>query len=181
VAAAAEEFNRGGFHGTDSNRIARAAGYAPGTFYKHFDDKRAIFLAAYDRWVTTEWAAIERAVAVGGGAPEVAGRVVDLVLDLHRRWRGFRASLMALVAVDAEVRRFYRGQRRRQLRLLADLRARLGSAPGSAAADAVLLFTLERTCDAIANGEVKDLGLAFARVRGVLRAEVLAHLRGGRS
>ncbi len=46
VAAAARAFNRAGYHGTDSNRIARAAGYAPATFYKHFADKRAIFVAA---------------------------------------------------------------------------------------------------------------------------------------
>ena len=38
VAAAAAVFNRDGYHGTDSNRLARAAGYAPATFYKHFPD-----------------------------------------------------------------------------------------------------------------------------------------------
>jgi AcrR family transcriptional regulator len=55
VAAGANEFNRVGYGGTDSNRIARAAGYAPGTFYKHFADKRDVFLAAYEAWVTAEW------------------------------------------------------------------------------------------------------------------------------
>ena len=54
----ARVFNRDGFHGTDSNRIARAAGYAPGSFYKHFADKRAIFLEAWEAWVTAEWAAV---------------------------------------------------------------------------------------------------------------------------
>src|SRR5439155_19483347 len=60
VAAAAREFGRVGYDGTDSNRLARAAGYAPGTFYKHFADKRAIFLEAYRAWVTAEWVAIDR-------------------------------------------------------------------------------------------------------------------------
>src|ERR1700733_4737197 len=50
VAAAAKLFNQTGYHGTDSNRIAKAAGYSAGVFYKHFNDKRAIFLAAYEGW-----------------------------------------------------------------------------------------------------------------------------------
>src|ERR1700752_2615921 len=58
VTTAAAVFNRVGYHGTDSNRLARAAGYAPATFYKHFAHKRAIFLAAYEAWVTAEWEAI---------------------------------------------------------------------------------------------------------------------------
>jgi len=178
VAAAARTFNRAGYHGTDSNRLARAAGYAPATFYKHFADKRAIFLAAYERWVTTEWAEVEHEVARGGRPEDVAARIVDLVLDLHRRWRGLRSSLLALVVTDREVRRFYRAQRRRQLGMLADLRARLGSASGSAAEDAVLLFSLERTCDAIANGELDDLDIALDPVLAALRARVVAHLRG---
>src|SRR3981189_941127 len=44
VEAAAQIFNSDGFHGTDTNRIAKAAGYTPGTFYTHFPDQRAIFL-----------------------------------------------------------------------------------------------------------------------------------------
>src|SRR5215813_7281496 len=79
LAAAARELNRRGFHGTDSNRIARAAGYAPGTFYKHFTDKTDVFLAVYDAWVRTEWAAIGRAVDRG------AADIVALVLAHHRR------------------------------------------------------------------------------------------------
>jgi AcrR family transcriptional regulator len=146
-------------------------------FYKHFADKREIFLAAYERWVTTEWAAIEREIAAGGGVGEVTTRIVALVLDLHRRWRGLRSSLLGLVVTDARVRRFYREQRRRQLRMLADLRRRLGSAPRSAAEDAVLLFGLERTCDAVANGELRDLGLAVGPVLAALRERVMAHLR----
>ncbi len=177
VAAAAHAFNSVGYQGTDSNRIARAAGYAPATFYKHFDDKRAIFLAAYERWVTNEWAAIEREAAKGGDARKLVAGIVDLVLEAHRRGRGLRSSLLAFLAADAEVRRFYRAQRRRQLAMFENLRARLRAAPRTAAEDAVLLFTLERTSDAVANGEVADLGLDRKAVRGALCARILAHLR----
>ncbi|HUI24953.1 MAG TPA: TetR/AcrR family transcriptional regulator, partial [Candidatus Kryptonia bacterium] len=176
VVAAAEVFNRDGYHGTDSNCIARAAGYAPGTFYKHFPDKRAILLAVYEEWVTNEWAAVEDALKAGGRATAVATRVVDLVLGLHRRWRGVRASLLSVVATDPEVRRFYRGQRRRQLRMLRELRAATHGPPHSAEEDAVLLFTLERTCDAVANGELQDLGLCLAPTIEVLRKLVRRHI-----
>ena len=38
--------------------------------------------------------------------------------------------------------------------------------------DAVLLYTLERVCDAIAEGELRDLGLAVEPTIDVLRALV---------
>lgn len=173
VAAAALVFNRDGYHGTDSNRLARAAGYAPATFYKHFPDKRAMLLAAYEAWVTTEWRAIGAALRTVASPAERAERIVDLVLAHHRRWRGLRASLRALVATDPVARRFHRAQRRRQLTILAGLR------PGAEASarrvdDAILLFTLERTLDAVAEGELAALGLplepVLARVRDLVQA-----------
>ena len=175
LAAAAREFNRVGYHGTDSNRLARAAGYAPGTFYKHFADKRAIFLAVYEAWVTAEWAAVGRALRAGGRPDEIATRVVEMVLRLHRRWRGLRASLRALVAADPVARKFYRGQRRRQLELLASFRA----ARRVREADAVMLYTLERVCDAVADGELRELGLAVEPTVALLRDLILPVVRGG--
>ena len=176
VEAAARLFNRDGFHGTDSNRIARAAGYAPGSFYKHFADKRAIFLEVYEGWVTAEWQAVERAIAAGGSAEATAARIVALLLAFHRRWRGFRASLRALVATDAAARRCHRRQRARQLKLLREMRVRLRDPARSAEEDALLLFTLERVCDAAADGELRDLGLSSAamvrRLEGLVRAQL---------
>jgi len=177
VTAAAAVFNRDGYHGTDSNRLARAAGYAPAMFYKHFPDKRAILLAAYETWVTAEWRAVGAALRSALSTDERARRIVTLVLAHHRRWRGLRASLRALVATDAVARAFHRAQRRRQLEILAELRG-----PGSTRTredDALLLFSLERTCDAIAEGEVAALGLQrsviVARLCELVRAAVAPH------
>src|SRR5262249_38613822 len=75
ITAAARVFNSAGYHGTDSNRLARAAGYAPATFYKHFPDKRAIFLATYEAWVTAEWAEVEREVQAARTPAEAARRI----------------------------------------------------------------------------------------------------------
>ncbi len=159
VAAAAELFNRVGFHGTDSNRIAAQAGYSTGTFYKHFNDKREIFLAAYESWVTAEWQAVSAQIAVGGRPQAMARRLVMLSIDFHTKWRGFRASLLELVFSDAEVRRFYLQQRRRQLDVMRDLRVKMGSRRRRREDDAIFLFTTERTYDAFARGEIHELGL----------------------
>jgi AcrR family transcriptional regulator len=173
VHAAAEIFNREGYGGTDSNRIAKEAGYAPGTFYKHFTDKRDVFLAVYEEWVAREWRDVSATIAAEGTVGERAERIVETFLEHHRRWRGFRASLRALVASDSDVRAFYRKQRRRQLELLARLRA--GRA-GSREADALLLFTLERVADALADGEAEALQLRSSEVHALIVALVRARL-----
>ena len=174
VAAAAAVFNRAGYHGTDSNRLARAAGYAPATFYKHFPDKRAVLLAAYEAWVTAEWDAIGTAFATAPTAAARADRIVTLVLAHHRRWKGLRASLRALVATDPVVRRFHRAQRRRQLDVLARMRGDGSHDPAARVDDALLLFTLERTLDAVAEGETAALGLSEPVVLDRLQTAVRA-------
>jgi AcrR family transcriptional regulator len=176
VAAAATLFNRAGYHGTDSNRIAREAGYSTGVFYKHFADKREIFLAAYETWVASEWQAVGAELSAGGKPEAIARRLVALSIRFHTRWRGLRASLLELVFTDAEVRHFYRTQRRRQLDTMAALRIRIGGKPHPREHDVVHLFTTERTCDAIAQGELRTLGLNREAVVAVLVQSVLKAL-----
>jgi AcrR family transcriptional regulator len=184
VAAAAEVLNRDGYYGTDSNAIARAAGYSPATFYKHFVDKRAILLAAYERWVTTEWDHIGdvlRGETAGrsrarGGAALVARRLTGWIVAHHRRWRGLRASVLALAATDAAVRQCYVAQRRRQLEVLATLRRQGGRPPVDREADAMLLFAFERTCDALAGDEARALALRPRRVETLLVHALTVHL-----
>ncbi len=175
VHAAAEVFNQGGYDGTDSNRLARAAGYSPGTFYKHFADKRQLFLAVYDEWVAREWRDVQEVLAVPGSRDERAARIVAVFLQHHRRWRGVRASLRALVAHDPAVRDFYRAQRRRQLELLAELDAASGRR-ATREADALLLFSIERTADAFADDEPHALGLDGDLLQALLVDLVRARL-----
>ena len=176
VDTAGEIFNRVGYHGTDSNQIAKEAGYATGTFYKHFKDKREAFLAVYEAWVTSEWSAVDTELSSGRNPEETARRLVKLSIDFHTRWRGLRASLIELVFTDEEVRRFYRSQRRRQLDVIAQLRHRLGIPSGRREDDAILLFTTERTYDAIGQGELQALGLDRDIVVEVMVEKVLALL-----
>jgi AcrR family transcriptional regulator len=178
VLAAAQQFEAHGFYGCDTNAIARAAGYAPGTFYKHFADKREVFLAVYKDWVRAEWEQITTLLAHHRSAKTapsvVAGLLADAVLAHHCNWPGFRASLRALVAVDPVVRAEHRRSRKRQLALLQ-------RATGSDRAGAIfLLLTTERVADALADGELEALGLSPARVRAFLAEKLLEQLNSPR-
>lgn len=159
ITAAADQFNRNGYHGTDSNTIAKEAGYATGTFYKHFRDKREIFLAAYDRWLTAQWKEISDTLSEMRNAEETARLLVDVSIKFHTEWRGLRASLMELVFSDPEARKFFRTQRRRQLDLIVELRIRFALPARTSEQDAVHLYMTERVFDAIGQGEIQSLGL----------------------
>ena len=165
VRAAAEIFNRDGYEGTDTNKIARYAGYAPGTFYKHFEDKRAIFVAVYRDWLSREWVEIERAIEKADTTIARAEHIVDVLLAHHRAWYGVRASLHALVRSDPVVRAVYRAERVRQFEALGAWSGRFGAPFATREADALLLFTTERTADAFASGELEALGLDAGRMR----------------
>lgn len=164
IAAAASQFNRFGFHGTDSNAIAKEAGYATGTFYKHFRDKREIFLASYDRWLNAQWKQISEELSAMGESRETAQRIVKLSIRYHTEWKGLRASLMELVFSDAEARKFFRMQRRRQLDLIAELRSRFSLPARTREQDAIHLYMTERIFDAVGQGEIQSLDLDLSVV-----------------
>jgi hypothetical protein len=109
--------------------------------------------------VASEWKAVAVELTAGGTVEEIARRLVALSIDFHARWRGLRSSLLELVFTDAEVKRLYRKQRRRQLDVMAELRTKISAPPRRREDDAIHLFTTERTFDAIAQGELRDLGL----------------------
>jgi AcrR family transcriptional regulator len=157
VEAAATVFNQIGYFATDSNKLARAAGYSPGTFYQHFPDKRAMFLAVYERWVEDEIAELG-AGRLEALAPAARARTfARAVLAHHQRWGVLRASLRALVLTDDVVRDFVLARRRRQLAGLAALRRQLALPSRTRADDWALLLLLERVADSIAWGEAAAL------------------------
>jgi AcrR family transcriptional regulator len=176
ISAAANQFNRFGYHGTDSNIIAKEAGYATGTFYKHFQDKREIFLAVYERWLATEWRGVEDLLSQMRNPEETARRLVDLSIQFHTDWRGLRASLMELVFSDPVARKFFRAQRRRQLDLMAELRSRFNLPCKTREQYAIHLYMTERVFDSIGQGEAQALGLDLGAVVGTMVERVRALL-----
>lgn len=170
--AAEAEFNGPGYFDTDTNRIARAAGYAPQTFYRHFADKTAIFLAVYDRWWRAESGAVGDIARSkpGEGALEA---MADTMIAFHTKWRGFRRALRHLAIVDDRVRA---ARAEARLAQLVAIRALPGQPKRSEADLAAALLKLERVCDAAAEDEFVDLGLSRRDARAaVIEAARVTH------
>jgi AcrR family transcriptional regulator len=168
IQAAAAEFGERGFDGTDSNKIARRAGFAPQTFYRWFKDKTAVFIAVYRDWEEEERRLVGELARQGAG--EAA--VIDAAIQHHRDHRLFRRSLRSLSLQDPIVRLARAESRLRQIERLA--RGSLSGMPLDEIA--VRLLELERLSDAVAEGELVDMGLDEAAARRRL-VEILTELR----
>jgi AcrR family transcriptional regulator len=152
VRSAASEFNQHGFLGTDTNRIARRAGFAPQTFYRWFDDKTDIFIKVYERWQHEEASTLQRLLAKDASD----ARLVRAVVTHHRRFRIFRRSLRQMSIEDDAVRKARAASRLNQIEQI----RKWNPAQSASTADlAVALFKIERLADALAEGEFDDMGL----------------------
>ena len=182
VEAAGRLFNSAGYFGTDSNRIAREAGYAPGTFYVHFADKLEIFLEVYRGWVDSEWRAIAAVIAPeqGSGANSGGLRIAKIVLQHHRQWRMFRKSLRALTVTEERVHQVRVAERARQIAQTSELLRTRGVTQTPARIYANLLL-FEILCDAMADGDTAALGLKERDILAHLAANVDALLEGERA
>jgi AcrR family transcriptional regulator len=98
--AAAQEFNDQGFGGTDTNKIARRAGFAPQTFYRWYQDKVEIFIKTYERWQREELDTLSELLAEG--ASDI--RLTRAVVAHHEAYLVFRRSLRQLAVENEAVR-----------------------------------------------------------------------------
>lgn len=170
IKAAIEEFNTRGFSGTDTNRIARAAGFAPQAFYRHFADKLAIFLEVYERW----WQAEAEQVGAAMRKSRDASTAARVVLKFHQDWKIYRRSLRTLTLEEPRIRRARAEARRRQALMVApgltgnDLAEKVGQ-----------LLTVERLCDASADGELSDIGISDAEAFMLVASAMQIYLARG--
>ena len=164
------EFCEFGFEGTDSNKIARRAGFAPQTFYRWFKDKREIFLTLFRNWIDALYAYNHAAT------PLSDGERIEIGIEIHRRYFRFRESLRMLARDDDEIRHARTRSRQGQI---AFVRSWLG--PLDIDDIDIFLFSIEheRLCEAIASGELADLGLSEDAARTRLH-QLYAELRGKR-
>ena len=106
------------------NRIAHAAGYSTGVFYKHFKDNREVFLAAHEQWSIAEWR-------------EVATMMCQAEVPLGRsRVSSCSCSFAAIPSGAA-----------------CSPRSERQVPPRCGEQDVVYLYTTERTFDAIGQGK----------------------------
>jgi AcrR family transcriptional regulator len=152
VEAAAKEFNEHGFSGTDTNRIARRAGFAPQTFYRWFRDKTEIFIKVYELWQQLEADMLQHLLEEH--ASDV--RLVQASVAHHRAYLVFRRSLRQLSAENDEVREARARSRLNQIRQIRVWNPKQRDVTGDLA---VTLLQFERLADALAEGEFRDMGL----------------------
>jgi AcrR family transcriptional regulator len=166
--AARAEFGEHGYGGTDSNKIARRAGFAPQTFYRWYADKTAIFIAVYRRWEEDELAMLGDLVSKRASAR----KLVDAVVEHHTQHVVFRRSLRWLSVQDDVVRRARADSRLRQIDNIVRWSRRDARRTLKPVDVAVTLLQVERLADAIAERELRDLALD----ESALRAELVSLL-----
>ena len=151
VDAAARIFNGPGYFATDTNAIAREAGYAPASFYKHFKDKTAILLAVYENYVRLEWAGLESAMAEETGLRSRLRKALAFIVEFHGHWSAFRTGIRAVARIEPAVAQALRASRARQLDLLA--RATGLSQQKHRASLLLVLSIVERLAETVMEGE----------------------------
>lgn len=166
--AAREQFNAVGYFGTDTNRIARRAGFAPGTFYKHFADKKAVFMEVYQEWHREQRKLISGLTLQENDPHAYCAKLARGFLPFYTEWRGFRASVRALAATETDVQEF-RHQRREDLVAFAQQARRVfGKPPGPTAEALTMILALERLGDGIAEKEFERFGVPLEDALGQL-------------
>lgn len=150
AAAAMHEFEQFGFHGTDTNKIARRAGFAPQTFYRWYRDKTEAFIAAYAQWETEERAVLQALAAAGASGQAMAAAIIQH----HRQHRLFRRSLRHLAVEHPAVRQARAASRERQASHILATRPDLRRE-----SILITLLQIERLADAAAEDECQDIAL----------------------
>ena len=150
VQAARKEFDSVGYDGTNTNAIARRAGYAPQTFYRHFHDKLEIFIAVYEQWTAEEIGII--------GSADSPEDIAAAILSQHRKSRIFRRALRDLSVRNPEMAKARASSRHRQIEAICQ---RLPSYALRPRVDQVAwLLIFERLYDGVVEGDFKRLGVA---------------------
>ena len=177
IEAAMSEFIEHGFSGTDTNRIARRAGFAPQTFYRWFGDKLAVFAEVLHVWDEAEFAMLAALMdsehgdgdAGTGLSPQ---QLAEACVENTRPFLTFRQQLRSVTMQDAAVR-----QARAQGRagLLVRLSRLCPHLAPEALAHAVL--QIESLSEMLARGDHTDLGVSGQALLQAL-ADHIAVLQG---
>ncbi|MGO4716940.1 TetR/AcrR family transcriptional regulator [Bradyrhizobium sp. 2TAF24] len=101
-------FRERGYHATSIGDLSDAMELAAGSIYKAFKDKRAVFLAAFDRYSALRSAQVRAAADDGQTGHDRLRRVLASYLEASQGIEGRRGCLVVgstieLAALDAEV------------------------------------------------------------------------------
>ena len=153
IEAAMSEFIEHGFAGTDTNRIARRAGFAPQTFYRWFADKAAVFAEVLHVWEEAELAALVGLLGDAGGLSPL--QLAEASVENMRPFLTFRQHLRSATLQDAGLREARAAGRARLVDRLSPL------CPHLSREDlASTVLQIEAFSEMLARGDATDMGVA---------------------
>lgn len=131
-------FRERGYHATSITDLTAAMELASGSVYKAFKDKRAVFLAAFDRYKAVRDAQLREAIDKGRDGRDQLRRALDFFAASSYGAEGQRGCLVVsgaseLATFDSEIARRVTGSLERSEALLGEL-IRKGQKDGSIAA-----------------------------------------------
>ena len=101
--AARNLFHSAGYFAVDSNKIAKAAAVAPGSFYRHFTGKLEIFSEVYRDWHWEHLQEIERAFTLSGNPEEMSAQTAEMMVNFYSQSRMLRASARVLEIIHPQI------------------------------------------------------------------------------
>ncbi|MGK6314432.1 TetR/AcrR family transcriptional regulator [Neorhizobium sp. DT-125] len=96
-------FSERGYHAASISELKDAMGLAAGSLYKAFKDKKAIFLAAFDRYKQVRNALLEEELAPGRSGRDKVFRMLHFYADASHGENGRRGCLVVGTAIELAV------------------------------------------------------------------------------
>lgn len=96
-------FSERGYHAASISELKDAMGLAAGSLYKAFKDKKAIFLAAFDRYKQVRNALLDEELAQGKNGRDKVFRMLGFYADASHGEYGRRGCLVVGTAVELAV------------------------------------------------------------------------------
>ncbi|EUC00595.1 transcriptional regulator, TetR family [Rhizobium sp. CF080] len=96
-------FSERGYHAASISELKDAMGLAAGSLYKAFKDKKAIFLASFDRYKQVRNAVLEQELAQGINGRDRVSRMLRFYAEASHGENGRRGCLVVGTAIELAV------------------------------------------------------------------------------
>lgn len=92
-----------GYHATSIGNLADAMELTPGSIYKAFEDKRAVFLAAFERYRAVRTEKLARAIEAGATGLERVRQALTFYAEASQGAEGSRGCLVVGTATELAI------------------------------------------------------------------------------
>ncbi|KAB1089162.1 TetR/AcrR family transcriptional regulator [Neorhizobium galegae] len=96
-------FSERGYHAASISELKDAMGLAAGSLYKAFKDKKAIFLASFDRYKQVRNALLDQELAEGANGRDKVSRMLRFYAEASHGQNGRRGCLVVGTAIELAV------------------------------------------------------------------------------